>query len=354
MTVGPEEQVVLVSSAEFVLKTSHVRRTLEQRLIDDIRFTLRKSNIHNFTIGKAASRIVVSGVTDSRSAAKAIARIFGVAYAIPAIRVDGSIESVLKAVLQKAAESLTFGQSFAIRCHRSAMVPISTRDVERRGGSQILEALADRNIRVNLDEPDVLISVDLLAKEAHLYTTRVPGPGGLPLSSQWKMLAPLDSPLSLVAAYVMMRRGCLTQLLIPCSAFDARFPAEGQIAMARRLREFVTRENYPGYILNLDAVPRAANIIRHTGLEFASKRRFRGIVFADVGGSIALDSSINKRSRELGLPIFQPLIGCNEAELSNLGEALGVEWRDLNDNHVQANSTESLSLLALPISEVSL
>ena len=350
----PEEQVVLVSSAEFVLKSSHVRRTLEQRLIDDIRFGLRKSNIRDFAIGRSASRIVVTGVKDAHLAAEAIAQIFGVAYAIPAIRIEGSIESALKAILRRAAESLTFGQSFAIRCHRSAMVPISTREIERMGGSQILEALADRNIRVNLDEPDVLISVDFSTKDAYLYTTRIPGPGGLPLSSQWKMLAPLDSPLSLMAAYVMMRRGCLTQLLIPYSALDARFRAEPQIALARRLRDFVTRENYLGYMLDLDAVPRAANIIRHISLEFARQRRFRGVVFADVGGSIAFDSSINQRSRELRLPVFQPLIGFTATELSKLGQAIGVDWNDSNDTHVQANSIESLNLSSLPITEISL
>lgn len=353
MTVGPD-QVVLVSSAEFVLKSSHVRRTLEQRLIDDIRYALRRSSIHDFAIGKAAGRIVVSGITDARLAAKAIARTFGVAYAIPAIKIEGSYESVLNAVRQKAAESLTFGQSFAIRCHRSAMVPISTRDVEREGGSQILELLAVRNIRVNLDEPDLLISIDLSAKDAYLYTTRVPGPGGLPLSSEWKMLAPLESPLSLVAAYVMMRRGCLTQLLIPCSALDTRFLAEHQIALARGLREFVTREHYPGYVLDLDAVPRSVNIVRRISLEFARQRRFRGVVFADVEGSIAFDSSTNQRSRELGLPIFQPLIGFGEAELSKLSQTVGVDWRELNDTQVQANSVENLELLNLPITEVPL
>jgi len=354
VTATPGEQVVLVSSAEFVLKSSHVRRSLEQRLIDDLRFALRNSNIQDFTIDKVASRIIVGKINDAPFAARVIARIFGVAYAVPAIRVESSMKSVLYAVRQRAAETLTFGQSFAIRCHGSARSPISSRDVEREAGSQILKTLADRKIRVNLDQPDVLISVDLSGENTYLYTTRIPGPGGLPLSSQWKMLGILESPLSLCAAYVMMRRGCITQLLIPCSATDMRFQTDRQIALARKLREFVTRENYPGFILELDKIAQSTNLIRRIGLEFAREHRFRGVVLADVGGSIVFDSSILRRSRELGLPIFQPLIGLDETDISKLGQLLGVDWRNFGDTHDQPTLIDNLNLSNPPITEISL
>jgi len=354
VVVNLGEPVVLVSSAEFVLKSSHVRRTLEQRLIDDIRLALRKSNIYDFTIGKVAGRIVVGGISEAESAARVIARIFGVAYAIPAIKVEGSTDSVLSAIRQTAMDSLGVGQTFAVRCHRSALNPVSTRDVEKEGGSQILDALAERKVRVNLTEPDVLISVDFSAKEAYLFTTRIPGSGGLPLSSEWKMLAIMDSPLALLAAYVMMRRGCLTQLLIPCSGVDIRFNAERQIAQATKLRDFVTRERYSGYILDLDALPHAASLIRRIGVEFASQRRFRGVVFADARGPIGSISFLTQRSRDLGIPIFQPLIGFGETEVIELAQLLSVEWRESSDAPVEIESKENLDSLSLPIKEVSL
>lgn len=294
------------------------------------------------------------GISNASIAARVIARVFGVAYAIPATEVEGSMESVLNAVLQRAAETLSFEQSFAIRCHGSARSAVSSRDVEKEAGSQILKMLADRKIRVNLDHPDVLISVDLSGKNAYLYTTRFPGPGGLPISSQWKMLGLLDSPLSLLAAYVMMRRGCLTQLLIPCSMTDMRFQTDCQLALARKLRQFVTREKYPGFILELDKMSQTTNLIRRIALEFAREHRFRGVVYADVTGSIVFDTFINKRSRELGLPIFQPLIGLDETDLSKLGQVLDVDWRDLDIHDEPAPSIDNLDLSTLPITEVCL
>jgi len=357
MSESADDQVVLVSSAEFVLKSSPVRRTLEQRLIDDLRFALRNSGFRGFTTEKAAGRIIICGIGDAMLAARIIAKVFGVAYAAPAIKVQASIEAILQAVLQKAVETLTAEHSFAIRCHQSSLSSISTRLVEREGGSQVLRTFAGRKIRVDLDHPDVLISVDLSGQNAYVYTTRLSGPGGLPLSSQWKMLAVLDSgPLSLFAAYVMMRRGCLTQLLIPCSSTDMRFLSDHQLMLAGKLRCLVTRENYPGFIVELDKMPQASKVIRRISLEFARERRFRGVVFADVAGPIAIDSSLSQRSKELVLPIFQPLIGLEEIDLRKLGQLLDVEWRhSVGEVSTAPNAlVDSLALADIPITNVSL
>jgi adenylyl- and sulfurtransferase ThiI len=102
-------------------------------------------------------------------------------------------------------------------------------------------------------------------------------------------------------------------------------------------------------------MPQTISLIRRVALEFAKERRFRGVVFADVRGSIGFDSSINKRSRELGLPVFYPLIGLDETDLSKLAELLDVEWRDFGDTPVQTISIIGNSNLStLPITEVSL
>lgn len=77
------EPVLLVASAEFTLKSSPVRRTLEQRLIDDLKITLSRAGFEGFTIEKHAARIVVRDLHDTESAARSCAKVFGVAYAVP-------------------------------------------------------------------------------------------------------------------------------------------------------------------------------------------------------------------------------------------------------------------------------
>jgi thiamine biosynthesis protein ThiI len=355
-----DEQVVLVSSAEFVLKSSPVRRTLEQRLVDDLRFALRRAGFRNFTMKKTAGRIIIKGITDAPLAAQTVARVFGVAYATPATEIQGSMETVLSALVRIAAETITTGQSFAIRCHRSSPSCIPTRDLEREGGSEILRKLAERNIKVNLNQPHVLISVDLFDENAYVHTIKLAGPGGLPLSSRWKMLAVLDSgPLSLFAAYVMMRRGCIVQLLIPSSTTNDRFPLDRQLVLARKLRHFVTRESYPGFVLELDKTPYChKHVIRSLSLEIARGRRFRGVVLADVSGSIALQRTLVDKSQELGLPMFQPLIGFEATDLMELCRLLEVDASDLQAELAAAyepsQPVNHLNLGEFAISEISL
>jgi len=171
------------------------------------------------------------------------------------------------------------------------------------------------------------------------------------------MLGVLDSgALSLLAAYVMMRRGCLTQLLIPCSTTDPRFEPNRQVEFARKIRKFVTRENYPCLILQVDEVPQGTSIIRHIGLELAKKRRFRGLVLADIGGTITIDGSLSRRSQVLDLPIFQPLIGFTEVDLQEFSQVLGVDWRDNpgNTHFHSIHSSDAFDVSNMPITEVSL
>jgi len=354
------EPVVLVSSAEFVLKSSPVRRTLEQRLIDDLKFALRKTGFGNFRIEKAAGRIIIKGIENKSSAAIICSKVFGVAYASPATKVVGLFEDIAEVIVQAAGEVILPNQSFAIRCHRSSPSAISTRDVEINGGSKVLRAFHKINVRVNLKHPDVLIAVDLSGENAYVYSTKIPGPGGLPLSSQWKMLAVLDSgPLSLFAAYVMMRRGCLVQLLIPFSTLNGHLSLKRQLILARKLRSFVTRENYRAFVTEIDQLPYVhRQLVRIMSLDIARKRRFKGVVFADVTGPISPSASLHYKSKVLDSPIFQPLIGFDRDDLVELCRVFEIEWEEVESELSAGESTPDESSLtnspSLTIEEVSL
>ena len=353
-----DEQAVLVSSAEFVLKSSPVRRTLEQRLVDDLRFALHRAGLRDFAIEKVASRIIIKSVGNAQLAARTVARVFGVAYATPAIKVSGSMEVILSALV-RTAQTVPPRQTFAIRCHRSSPSHLSTRDVEREGGSEILKQLAERSLKVNLSRPDVLISIDLIGENAYVYTEKLAGPGGLPISSKWKMLAVLDCGLlSLFAAYVMMRRGCLVQLIVPSSSIEKDYPIDRQLALARKLRQFVTRESYRAFVLEIDKTPNPQKqAVRLMSLEIAKARRFRGVILADISGSISRSRALYEKSRALGLPIFQPLIGLEINDLKELCQLFDVDLIDLQRESSagqESNQPVNLNLAEIPVTSVSL
>ena len=332
------EPVILVASAEFTLKSSPVRRTLEQRLIDDLRFALTRAGFSGFRVEKHAARLVVRGLKDVREAklgAQSCRGVFGVAYAVPANLLPASMEAVVQSIVNLANEQLRSGQSFAIRAHRSTSGSLSRRDVELKGGSEVLHALKDRGVTVDLGAPDVTIHVDLVDEDAYVYGERLQGPGGLPLSSQWKMLAVLDSgPLTLLAAYAMMRRGCLVELFIPLSNISSAFATENQLNLARNLRRLITRPSYKVYTVDYERLigekvkdqpnPSTTSklLVRLAAAKFAKEKRFKGIIFADVAGEIALAESLRAVAPEVA--VFTPLIGLTRDDLSEMARVVGV------------------------------
>jgi thiamine biosynthesis protein ThiI len=332
------EPVIIVASAEFTLKSSPVRRTLEQRLIDDLRFALTRAGFSGFRIEKHAARLVVRGLKEAREAklgAQSCSGVFGVAYAAPANLLPASMEAVVQSIVTIANEQLRSGQSFAIRAHRSLPGLLSRRDVELKGGSEVLHALKGRGVTVDLGAPDVTIYVDLVGEEVYVYGGRLQGPGGLPLSAQWKMLAVLDSgPLTLLAAYAMMRRGCLVELFIPLSNISSAFARENQLNLARNLRRLITRPSYRVYTVDYERLigenvkeqlnPSTASklLVRLAAAKFAKEKRFKGLIFADVAGEIALAEAFRAVAPEVG--VFTPLIGFTRNDLSEMAKVAGV------------------------------
>jgi thiamine biosynthesis protein ThiI len=337
--LSSSELAVLIASSEFTLKSSPVRRTLEQRLIDDLKVGLTRNGFDGFRMEKDAGRIIVRGAREAENAAQCCARVFGVAYAAPAIILPASMESVMEAIVRLAEEGLKPTQSFAIRAHRATPSPLSRHEIEIRGGADVLRTLKSREVKVDLTNPDVTIFVDLVGDHAYVYSERLTGPGGLPLSSMWRMLLILDSgPLSILAAYSMMRRGCLVEPLLPLSDRVPLFARDRQLRLVRKLRELVTRLSYRTFTLDFDksvgsgqtsrfGYSEAQRFVRSAGAKLAAEKKFKGIVFSDVAGELsALGEFLGDHT---GPPIFQPLIGLTGGELADMCKQVDLAQDDL-------------------------
>ena len=331
------EPVVLVASSEFTLKSSAVRRTLEQRLVDDLKFALRRGDLGCSRVEKDAARLVVFGTKEAEAAAALCSKVFGVAYAAPAqLLINPAMEDITETVAELAKGRLSAGKSFAVRAHRSTPGVVSRRDVEVQGGSRVLRAMKERGVTVDLDAPDVTFYVDLVGSDAYVYTEKLNGPGGLPLSAQWKMLAVLDcGPLSILAACAMMRRGCVVELLIPVSETVPGLSSGVQLALAEKVGRLVTRPNYKAFILEIDLLFAGRltvgggwrRLVRAMAVKFARENRFKGVVFGDVSGHLSsLKGSYSTTTQQ---PVFYPLLGLEEEDLTDLSRLAGIDESEL-------------------------
>ena len=355
MALGFCEQGLLVASSEFVLKSSPVRRSLEQRLADDIRSSLTRAGFRDFKIERRAARILVRGIPDTYRAASIVGKVFGIAYAAPVDIVPGRLDEVLQAVVKIADENLVRGESFAIRSRHSTISQLSRKEIETRGGAEVLRRLADRQVLVDLKNPDLLISIDTADDLALIYRDRTLGPGGLPLSSRWRMIVVLDSGVfAILAAVAMMRRGCFVEPFIPTSHHDSEFAEETQLSLAKLLRGLVPRSQYFGYLVDLDASPKIVDTsgsklssVRRIAAQFAITNKFRGLVFSDICGDIS------RVSRNYGLlPTFYPLLGLDSEELSSLCDFAGISKQELNSQLTRHRDQNNPNVISNPIGSV--
>jgi adenylyl- and sulfurtransferase ThiI len=149
------------------------------------------------------------------------------------------------------------------------------------------------------------------------------------------MLAVLDSgPLTILAAYTMMRRGCMVELLIPSSKATEYFNKERQLQLAAKLRSLVTRSAYKAFIINMDSCSTeyayAKSRIRNVALQVAKENRFRGVIFSDITGDLNLLSLRDQTAENSMRPAaFYPLLAFGIADLLELGRSVGISESDL-------------------------
>jgi len=207
--------------------------------------------------------------------------------------------------------------------------------------------------------------VDLVGNDAYVYWDRLKGPGGLPLSAQWKMLTLLDrGPLSVLAACAMMRRGCVTELFIPLSNRISDLTAKKQLPLAEKMAKLVTRPNHKAFTVEIDEVLDQQRgrefswraMVRAIAVRFARENRFKGLVFGDITGNLSALNSATVSA--IQTPIFHPLLGLERDDLVELSKLIGIGMDEVlasggwEDRTIQAEYEVGLNLEKLQLPSV--
>ncbi len=148
-------------------------------------------------------------VDDGPRALRVLRRVFGITSVSMVYEVPSERNTIRDRLLELSEPRLTPGASFAVRARRTGgQHPFTSQELARDLGGDVLERFADRNLRVNLDHPDVELFVEVRGPRTYLSFDRVRGPGGLPLGVAGRLVALVDGPRGALGAYLMMKRGC--------------------------------------------------------------------------------------------------------------------------------------------------
>lgn len=213
------ERAVLLRYHEIALKGGN-RKWFEDRLAQNARKLIAReleaeAPSEKIRITKQYGRIVIHTPWNDNVRA-ALNRAFGLSSFSPMRIVPTDYETLKKAAVEEVRifiEKNGLPKGFRVTSRRTDKVfPEVSTQIDRIIGTAIHEAFPD--LKLDLEDPEFVVGVEIRFENSYLWTEKVKGPGGLPVGSNGKLLSlmsgGLDSP---VAAIQVLRRGSATGFL---------------------------------------------------------------------------------------------------------------------------------------------
>jgi thiamine biosynthesis protein ThiI len=150
-------------------------------------------------------RFIVQADGPAAELEERLSSVFGIAWFAPVSVVPSTYAAIQEEVLRQAR--LASQPSFRISPRRSdKSFPVGSSELAARLGSEVVKTTG---MKVNLVQPGIDIHVDVITREALVYSAKISGPGGLPVGTAGRVMhlfsGGIDSP---VAAWLLMKRGC--------------------------------------------------------------------------------------------------------------------------------------------------
>ena len=336
------DSVIVRFGGEIGIKGKWTRRTYEKLLLKNMKKALKHHSVPYDRIIHKGGRMYIETENAQETASK-LTQIFGVSSVSPAFETSSGINEIVQKAVELANKTLKSGNSFAVRCHRVGEHPYSSMDVCEKAGKQILANLKNRNIKVDLRNPQFVVSVEVRDDCAYVYAETLRGVDGFPLGSQSKALCLLSGGVdSAVACWLVMKRGCP---IIPAHFDIAPFTDEGAkvnaFDVARKLFEWST-----GFSRKIYVVPHGKNLetfVNHSPRKLtcilckrmmyrvaeriAETEKSEGIVTGESIGEQASQTLRNLRvidEAATKYPVHRPLLGFNKLETEELAKKIGT------------------------------
>ena len=336
------DSIIIRYGGEMGIKGAWTRRLYERRLLRNMKNALKHYQIPCDEILRKYGRLYLK-TSLVKEACLRLSKVFGISSLSPAIETTSILSDVIDKSLLVAGSALRQGNSFAVRCRRKGDHPYTSLQVCREVGRRILEEFRERNLRVELENPDVELGIEIREDKAFIYMTRMEGAGGLPLGTQPKAVCLLsggiDSP---VACWLTMRRGCpMVPVYFDNAPFTDETTTSRAIAVAKALFEWSI-----GFPRRMYVIPHGQNLTEsgekcpkrltcilckrmmyRVAERIADMERAEGIVTGEAIGEQASQTLRNLRvltTAAENYPIHRPLLGFDKAETERLARKIGT------------------------------
>jgi len=301
-------------------------------------------------ISQPADRLIIeiADAAQIEDALQRLARVSGISH-LGVARVlrrsdlaDHPFDTLCEAAWQEVrGESFA---TFAVRARRSDKAfPLNALAIEREVGGYLFDRLLaeGRQVRVDLDSPQLTCRIEVTRGPLLVYARRLAGPGGLPPNTAGKLVCLLSGGFdSAVAAYKMMKRGA--HLSFVHFWGGGALAGESSVHAARQLLERLVPWQFSAKLylvpfepLQREIAARAADtfrtlLYRRLMLRIAERIALRsgakGVVTGDSLGQVASQTLQNLQSvgSIARLPLYRPLVGDDKLEIQEIARRIGT------------------------------
>ncbi len=335
--------LVIARYGEIGLKSEIVRKNFTSKLISNIKWSLRIEGFDEkeFNIRRTRGRIFIQPeeTGDANAIEKildALSYVFGVVSYSPCIKTRSEFDSMVDAALTVAKKPLSIGGSFAVSTNRVGKHDFGSMDVNRIVGDAIRKKF---DSEVDLDDPDHTIYLDVRNEDAYVFNQKINGLGGLPISSQGKLVSlfsgGIDSP---VASAMMMKRGANVVPIFIYKGSKKKEEKKRAVKSAQRLSRY-SPNGLKMYVVNLkdffDKISSSGGkhtcVICKRGMyrvaeKIANRIGAHGVITGGNLGQVASQTLKNLHTLDcsIELPVYRPVIGLDKIEIEKMSRNLGL------------------------------
>ncbi|MDP3065218.1 MAG: tRNA uracil 4-sulfurtransferase ThiI [Methanobacteriaceae archaeon] len=331
-----KKELIIVRYGEIGIKGPIVRKRFENRLLNNIKSALE------CRIEVDQGRIFLH-TDDQELARQVLSKTFGVVSFSPAVVTETDFDYIkekLKAYTEELVQEGLFSgeDSFAIRCRRVGKHSFTSQQMAAFCGSVVYGVTQSK---VDLTRPDFEIFLEVREDETYLFHQKIPGPGGLPVGTQGRVVALLSTGIdSPVACYLMMKRGCsITALHFNNHPYTS--PDEEKIKkISEKLKEYSHGARFDLFAVDYgeflskcieDAPSRMTCVLCKSGMyqtaeKLAQREGALALVDGNSLGQVASQTLPNLVATRhfTTLPLLSPLIGWDKVEIENLAKKIGT------------------------------
>lgn len=328
----------LIKYGEIAIKGKN-RYIFEDALVSQIRYALKDAE-GEFEVRRLQGRIYVDALSDYDydEVMEALSHVFGIVGICPVVLVeDEGFDRLAEDVIAYMDEVYPDKNiTFKVNARRARKnYPMDSMEINAALGERILDAFPE--IRVDVHQPDVLLSVEIREK-INIYSIEVLGPGGMPVGTNGKAMLLLsggiDSP---VAGYMIAKRG----VAIDATYFHAPpYTSERAKQKVVDLAKIVSKYSGPInlHIVNFTDIQlyiyeqcpheELTIIMRRYMMKiaehFAEENHCLGLVTGESIGQVASQTmqSLAATNAACTMPVYRPLIGFDKNEIIDISEKI--------------------------------